>query len=202
MTASWNHHEAYYRCRYPAEYALVNAVVHPKTVYVREQDILPPLDRWLARVFDAERLDETLERLVASQRPSSAEEAHEARMVAARKALSEAERRLDRYREALEAGAEPSVVAKWIQEATTERGRAERLLKHPPAPQRVSLQDVRALVGEVGDLVRVIEEADPGQKGELYEGLGLTLTYEPEGQKLVVEADLRRRVQDRVGGGI
>jgi site-specific DNA recombinase len=30
MTASWNHHEAYYRCRYPAEYALVNAVVHPE----------------------------------------------------------------------------------------------------------------------------------------------------------------------------
>jgi hypothetical protein len=51
-------------------------------------------------------------------------------------------------------------------------------------------------------LVRVIEEADPGKKkAELYESLELTLTYNPEPRKVLVEADLRR-VQDRVGGPI
>jgi site-specific DNA recombinase len=36
MQGNWNHEEAYYRCRYAAEYALSRRTQHPKTVYVRE----------------------------------------------------------------------------------------------------------------------------------------------------------------------
>lgn len=197
MMGSWNHDEAYYRCRYPTEYALVNAVEHPKTVYVRERVVLPPLDRWLAQVFDPKRLNETAGLIAASEGPAVADEA---RAVAARRTVADVERRLDRFREALEAGADPSVVSGWIREAMAERARAERVLDHAPAHRPVTVQDVRALVGELGDLVRVIEQADPRKKAELYESLGLTLTYEPEERKVLVEADLGRGVQDRVGG--
>jgi hypothetical protein len=119
--------------------------------------------------------------------------------MAARRAAEEADKRLARYREALDAGAEPSVVAEWIREATAERERAKRLRERSPAPQSLTVQDVRALVSELGDVGRVIEEADPNKKAEIYESLRLSLTYDPEPRKVLVEADLRR-VQDRVGG--
>ena len=40
MTGNWNNHQAYYRCRFPAEHALANRVDHPKTVYLREAEVL------------------------------------------------------------------------------------------------------------------------------------------------------------------
>ena len=42
MQGNWNNGQPYYRCRYPSEYALANRVRHPKTVYVREAQLLPP----------------------------------------------------------------------------------------------------------------------------------------------------------------
>ena len=42
---------AYYRCRYPKEYALASHVRHPGNVYLREADVLPAIDRWLAVIF-------------------------------------------------------------------------------------------------------------------------------------------------------
>ncbi|WP_218671136.1 zinc ribbon domain-containing protein [Microbispora sp. GKU 823] len=39
MQGNWNNDQAYYRCRYPAEYALANDVDHPKVVYLREADV-------------------------------------------------------------------------------------------------------------------------------------------------------------------
>jgi site-specific DNA recombinase len=44
MTGNWNNEQAYYRCRFPAEYALANRVDHPKTVYLREVDVTGRLD--------------------------------------------------------------------------------------------------------------------------------------------------------------
>jgi hypothetical protein len=51
MQGNWNNQQAYYRCRYPSEYAMTNNVGHPKTVYLREAEVLPDLDAWLATQF-------------------------------------------------------------------------------------------------------------------------------------------------------
>jgi site-specific DNA recombinase len=48
MQGNWNNDQAYYRCRFPAEYALANRVEHPRVGYLRETAILPHLDEWLA----------------------------------------------------------------------------------------------------------------------------------------------------------
>ena len=58
---------AYYRCRFPAEYALANKLQHPRNVFVREDEVLARLDAWLARQFDPARLPATIEALAASQ---------------------------------------------------------------------------------------------------------------------------------------
>ncbi|MEU7876186.1 hypothetical protein [Dactylosporangium sp. NPDC049140] len=43
---------AYYRCRFPQEYALANAIDHPRNVILREDILVDPLDAWLASAFD------------------------------------------------------------------------------------------------------------------------------------------------------
>ncbi|HEV8419879.1 MAG TPA: hypothetical protein VGR13_00845, partial [Actinomycetota bacterium] len=52
------------------------------------------------------------------------------------------------------------------------------------------------------DLVGVLRAAEPQKKAELYGDLGLTLTYQPNGRRVLVEADLSRVRMVRVGGGI
>ena len=59
MQGSWNHEEAYYRCRYPTEYALSRRAKHPPTVYVRENQVVPPLDDWIAGIFEPDQLEAT-----------------------------------------------------------------------------------------------------------------------------------------------
>jgi hypothetical protein len=70
----------------------------PKTVYVREAEIVPRLDEWLAQLFEPDQLDETLEMLLASAQGQSA--AEEARITAARRTLADCDAKLERYRAA------------------------------------------------------------------------------------------------------
>src|SRR6266545_1826775 len=50
LQGQWVRGEAYYRCRYPAEYAHSAHLDHPGNVYLRETDLVPKLDAWLARL--------------------------------------------------------------------------------------------------------------------------------------------------------
>ncbi|MEU0962209.1 hypothetical protein ABZ328_22120 [Micromonospora aurantiaca] len=51
MQGQYSHGDAYYRCRFPQEYALANQVPHPRNVYLREDALTDPLDSWLASAF-------------------------------------------------------------------------------------------------------------------------------------------------------
>jgi site-specific DNA recombinase len=199
MQGTWNHGRPHYRCRYPAEYALTEEIDHPKAVYLREEEIEPPLDHWIARVFEPEHLEETCEQLAAAQAPSVEDEA---RLGAVREALVECDARLGRYREALEAGADPTVVAAWIKDVQEERRRLEHQLRGGGPTAVWSPGDIRGLVESLRDLVRVLRAARHEKKSDLYESLGLNLTYEPTERRVRVEADLSSVRMVRVGGGI
>jgi site-specific DNA recombinase len=60
MSGKWNNDQAYYLCRFPAEYALANRVSHPKNVYLKEADVLGKVDEWLAELFAPVNIDATL----------------------------------------------------------------------------------------------------------------------------------------------
>jgi hypothetical protein len=52
MQGHWANAAPYYRCRFPAEYAVVNRIDHPLNVTLRQDAVLRPLDHWLAGKFE------------------------------------------------------------------------------------------------------------------------------------------------------
>jgi site-specific DNA recombinase len=55
MQGQWNHDRAYYRCRFRADYAVGDGI-HPKSVYVKEDAVIPGLDACLATLFDDDHI--------------------------------------------------------------------------------------------------------------------------------------------------
>ena len=174
-----------YRCRYPAEYAQTRGLEHPKQLYVGEGRIVRELDAWIARLFDPEHLDETCAQLAAAT--LEADDAETARVEAARRALADCDARLNRYRAALDGGADPTVVAAWISEAQGEKLAAQRTLSSVQR-RECSAGEIREMLDELGDIVDVLERADGLRKAELYAALGLTMTYYPADQVVDVVA--------------
>lgn len=90
----------YYRCiartLAPGSLALAD---HPKTVNLREDQLIEPLNGWIGRLFDHEHLDQTVAELVGSQGDDGAAE-HQA----AKKRLSDAETAIRRHQAAIAAG--------------------------------------------------------------------------------------------------
>lgn len=181
MQGNWNNDQAYYRCRFPAEYALANRIDHPKIVYLREAEILDDVDAWLAKVFAPDALEATVDAL-AGHGPDPAE----AKAVAIRKMIAECDQRMSRYKAALDAGADPVEVTQWINAAKADRARAEGELRALGTSKRMTRQEITQMITELGDLARVVVQADPADKSDLYRDLGLRLTYRP--QKQLVEA--------------
>jgi site-specific DNA recombinase len=95
-------------------------VPHPGNVYLREDQLLGEVNRWLAREFAPHRLRATVADLAAAQLAESAarpEGEHEETALM----IAECDRKLASYRAALDAGASPATVAAWIAETEAEK---------------------------------------------------------------------------------
>ena len=119
---SWNNHQTYYRCTYPSQYATANHISHPRAVYLREVDILPNLDAWLAKTLDPAHLPATLDDLASAQQREEAPEA-------LRDQIRDCSRQLAKYRAALDADGDPAVVGPWITETQARKLAAESRLR-------------------------------------------------------------------------
>ena len=198
LQGQWIRGEAYYRCRYPAEYATSVGLEHPRSVNLREIDLLPRIDAWLGRLTNPEYLEATCQAIAAASDERATRSAERA---AARQLLADCDRRLARYRAALEAGTDPAVVGQWITEVTTARQAAEASLHQLDAsPEPLTPEMIRAVLEEVEGLAAALDGADPVLRAQLYEELGVEGTYDPHARIVEVRADLRRPMV-RVGGG-
>jgi site-specific DNA recombinase len=125
MQGSWNNQAIYYRCMFLAEYAASSKISHPRAVYLREEKVILRLDEWLAGLFGAEHLADTIETLARAQDdglPAAAVEQ-------ARRVIADCDAKLRQHRAALEAGADPAVIARWMTETQARRAEAEARLR-------------------------------------------------------------------------
>lgn len=200
MQAHWANERAYYRCRFPAEYALANKVHHPRNVFVRENEVLPALDAWLSKEFAPHRMEKIIEALAAAEDVTG----HHQALAWAHATIRDCEGRMTRYRAAIDAGGDLQEITQWINAAKAERTQAEAALRTMPAPARMSRTDIRAMIEQFASLAAVIASADPADKAEIYQGLNLVLTYQPTTQTVHAEARLTvdsHGVMVRVRGG-
>jgi len=120
---------------------------------------------------------------------------------AAQQVLADCQRRLDRYRTAIEAGTDPTVVQQWIAEVTATRATAEAKLRNSrTAPNGLTPEQIQDLVEQAGGLVEALHRSDPALRAQLYEELGIDGLYDPNSHTVRVQVELGRRI-GRVGGG-
>ncbi|MEX5637359.1 recombinase family protein [Parafrankia sp. FMc2] len=193
----------YYRCRYPQEYALANTIAHPANVYVREDILVPALDKWLADTLTPPRLAETLDAMAAAQASPPIDDLAAQR---ARQTIEASNAKLTKYRAALDTGADPAIVTGWIAEVQAEKTAAERDLREARENEvrQLTRDEISSMVESLGDIVSALAEAEPVEKTDLYQSLRLRLTYHPTTN--TVRADMKidtsyRGVMDRVRGG-
>ncbi|MEW2592664.1 hypothetical protein AB0893_19855 [Micromonospora aurantiaca] len=156
-------------------------------MYLREDALTDPLDTWLASAFAPHRIEKTITAMADAQPLDHPP----ATGTATQTIINECDAKLERYRAALDAGADPAVTA-WIAQTHAERARAEADLRTiaSTTPRRMSRGEIRALVTALGDITTVLRDAGPADKAEVYRQLGLRLNYQPETQTVRAEVDL------------
>lgn len=114
------------------------------------------------------------------------------RRAALRRSIAECDRKLTRHRAALEAGADPALVATWSREVqahrTAAQARLAQLENRSHDSRRMSREEIRTLVDTLGGLLRILRSADPADKAEVYRQLGLRLTFDHETKTVPAES--------------
>lgn len=71
------------------------------------------------------------------------------------------------------------MIGPWIAETQAQRVTAQAEIRSAAGQRRMTRDDIAAIMAALGDLVRIIRDADPADKADLYAQLDLTTTYRP-----------------------
>ncbi len=193
MEGSWNNGRAHYRCQVRRDDP-VDRGEHPRTVYLKEETILPHVDAWVTELFDDDHLDHTAQLLAAASEPDADEIARRKEM---RDRITKLDTEIDAYRTILrEQPDTASEVGKWIAQTVQEKRRLENLLGVQPTT-KLTADDLTAMLASLRDITRSLAQADPDIKAAAYAELGITVTYHADGRALL---ESRPRI-DHVGNG-
>ncbi|RZU76866.1 hypothetical protein EV384_5568 [Micromonospora kangleipakensis] len=163
--------------------------------------MIKPLDTWLAGELGPLQRRHTITKLLEQ---AAADVPVVTTVAPVGPTLAECDAKLARYRAALEAGADPAVIAGWIAETQAERQRAEHhertmlAAEAPDATDHLTEEEIIAIVEELGAIVTALRDAEPEHKLEVYRALGLRLTYDPETQTVRANVDLATHRWDSV----
>ncbi|WP_305788370.1 recombinase family protein [Symbioplanes lichenis] len=181
MDGSVNHGRIYYRCKASRDYVRQHEIAHPPVLYLRQDSITDPVDQFLAEELGHNRLSETLRGIAeASHRAALTEHQKHDEAPRLRQTIAECDAKIERYRATLDAGGDPALVAGWISETTTIKKTAQaRLGLTEVPPQRMSEEQIAALVDAFGGLLGLLRQADQHDRAEIYARIGLQMIYRP-----------------------
>ncbi|MEV2223473.1 recombinase family protein [Nocardia vinacea] len=175
----------YYRCR--AKTIAAGSTVlqdHPRTVNLREDVIVGPINGWLASLFDRRHRENTIAALVATQ---NTDDTDTHRHILGQR-VTDAEARLARHLAAIEAGVDPQALVAAMNTAQADKAAAEAELKSLPKIQRLTDTEIRKLIDALGDIRAVLTAGDPADKLRLYRALHLEVRYKHQQQLAIVGA--------------
>ncbi len=178
MQGHWINQAPYYRCRFPAEYAIANKVDHPRNVYLREDAFGTDVHDWLSGLFAPGQLQHTIDLITAAQDNQVDDFAANV----ARARIADASQKMTRYRAVIDAGADPEEVSCWISQAKAQRIQAETDLRNATAATRLTRHQINDLIDSISSVADSLRDADPTQAANAYDKLGLRLTYDPDTQ--------------------
>jgi len=124
---------------------------------VREDEVLPELDAWLAGQFAPHRIEQAIDEMTFAQDSTG----HQQMITEAHQAIRECETKMARYCAALDVGGDVGEITSWINAAKAERLQAEATLCSATAPSRLSRQEIRTVVEHFADLAIVIRRRRP-----------------------------------------
>ena len=180
MQSHWAHDVPYYRCRFPAEYALANRVQHPVNVYLREDQLIGEVDALAGprvRPAPPARNDRGPGRRPARRAAAPPGRRPRGNRAQDRRVRPQAHRLPRRPRRGRKPGHGRRVDRR-------DRSRKSRIPGRQAPEQhtrrrRMSEAEIKAIVDRLADLARVLADADPNDKSEIFRQLGLRLTYHP-----------------------
>jgi site-specific DNA recombinase len=110
----------------------------------------------------------------------------------AEQAIADAKLQLARYRAALDAGADPTEVTAWINQAIAAKATAETQTARLRAttPALLGPDELRRILAETGSLARTLHHADRELRAQLYARFGIEGLYQPAERIVTVTADL------------
>ncbi len=111
----------------------------------------------------------------------------------ARRELAQLDKKMARYREALEAGTDPILVAEWTTDVQRKRqlatDRIIALQADEQSNRTLTRAEIETLIESLGGMADILGRADASEKLELYRQLGLKLTYDHTARSVVAEVD-------------
>lgn len=184
MEGHWANQLAYYRCRLPQTYAVSG---HPRNVCIREDALLPHLDRWLAGEFAPTRINHTLDALARAADDQTRDPALAAE---ATRRITECDRKFKGYKATLDAGGDPAVVCEWIRQTQGERTAALALLRQTDGKPTITRDQIKRTIENLGDMVKALSEGPADRKADIYQGMGLRADFDPESKKVRAHVEL------------
>jgi DNA invertase Pin-like site-specific DNA recombinase len=189
MEGSFNHGRLYYRCAASRDFVRQHKISHPPCLYLREESIVSPVDRFLHQELGTARLHDTLRRLSEAQhRAVAALEDADQRTAELRQTVADCDKKINNYRAALDAGGDPALIAGWIKETAALRSATQTMIGAQRArPERMTEDQIGKIVDGLGGLLGLLHEADPRDRAEVYARIGLRLTYQPGPETVIAE---------------
>lgn len=184
-----------YRCRMRDEYPGLD---HPRSLSVREDQLLPTIDRWLCQVFDDDNIDDTITTLanVEIDDLNTAEELETRRMI------KDCDKRIANLEIACESTTDPDTIAGFarrVERIRAERKAAELRLRRLTTGRGMTEDEIRDVVQNLADAVALLSAASPEDRRRVYEAAQLEVLYDHENRR--AQLSVAPRVSGGVGGG-